>query len=104
MHHYYRRQEASSHEFRGTSAEGVEYDVKIVISNVENYESSTVDNHVRFEIPPGEVRFLTKALFRVGIGFSLTKAVLNPTTGWWTAGQGQIHTMSIFEASMEMSQ
>lgn len=40
--------------------QGVENCAKIVVANVENYESKIVDNDVPYEIPPLELRFVTK--------------------------------------------
>lgn len=49
-------------------------------ANVENTESTTVDQYVEFERPPEEVGIISNPTCRVPFGISLSKAVLHLTS------------------------
>lgn len=59
-------------------SQGVKNSAKILVANMENDESITIDNEVQFEIPPSEVGFLTKLTHEVRFEIGLTKIVLHP--------------------------
>lgn len=47
--------------------QGVEFGGEMVIANVENDESTTVHKNIQFEIPPVELGFLAKHIYKVRI-------------------------------------
>lgn len=67
----------------------VRNNAKIVITAVENDESTTVGIELQLEIQPAEVRFLTEQTYVVQIGICLTKWVLHPTTCLMDTRAGQ---------------
>lgn len=53
---------------------------KIVVANIANDDSNTVENDVQLEKPLSEVVFLTQPTFNSQIGASLMNTVRHPTT------------------------
>lgn len=56
-------------------AQSLEYRREILITNMEDDKSTTVDNDVQFEFPLGEVGFIKNSVFRMKFGVVLTKRV-----------------------------
>lgn len=54
-------------------AQVVKNSAKLVTTNEENDESSTVDNDIQFKIPPAELEPLTNPTYKVQIGIGLTR-------------------------------
>lgn len=61
------------------TAQAVENCAKIQMANVQTDRPTPVDNEIQLEIPPVEVRFLTKQTNKVKFGIRLKKTGLHLT-------------------------